>query len=294
MSVAVETRLALLERARSDPRFARVVASLDRDHELGIRNPVGFDNYKDLAYALTASAGAGPTTTLTVTLATGYGQYFPTGNFVVCLGNPTFNRSQIAGSEEVTYCDSRSVDVLTLHARAMYGPNGAFALNAGGGDYAFHGLTTKGLTDIQAGITGKAAYAATPADPAAVTSGSLVMAGLGSAFKLTPAVTGNVLFGIHGRITAGAGSVNAYSAGYYGTGTAPANATSPGSAGTTRTKATQTPGVLIPSAGSLETLGITAAAIGLTLGTSYWFDLAIASDSSTCTASQLNVYAIEV
>jgi hypothetical protein len=129
-----------------------------------------------------------------------------------------------------------------------------------------------------------------PGNPAATASTTFVMMGLAQA--ITPQVTGRVLFCIEGTIqnnTAGDGTDVEIT---YGTGAAPGNGvavTGTVVAGFVRGGSTNQPVSLnIP----FSLLGI---GTGLTVGTAYWFDLAVrAVTGGTSTASTLTCTAFEL
>lgn len=126
-----------------------------------------------------------------------------------------------------------------------------------------------------------------PGNPAGTTSATPVM--MGVAMSITPAVTGRVLLLITGTALnagGGGGSVTAISL-YYGTGAAVGNGVAvPGGA----TQLGQTKHVLTGSAGGKVGFAITKPAIGLTVATPYWFDLALTSDG----ANAANVYDLDI
>lgn len=102
-----------------------------------------------------------------------------------------------------------------------------------------------------------------------VTTG-IAMCGFGGNFSITPIRSGNIAVSFSGYITPSSGpGTNLYA--YYGTGDPPAyNASVPGSAVSLYTPGSQ----LVTNAGINSPFGITFLALGLTVGTFYWFDLA--------------------
>lgn len=125
-----------------------------------------------------------------------------------------------------------------------------------------------------------------PANPATTTSSTPVMMGLGSSVFITPKSSGNIL--VDFDFTGSNLTPNRWlSAIVYGTGTAPANGVAvPGGAT-----------VLTPQRGtqSASTFGdpvsFEGIALGLTVGTQYWFDLELASPTGAGTASVTQVSA---
>jgi len=141
---------------------------------------------------------------------------------------------------------------------------------------------------------GSAVDSATPADPiTGTTSTTFVMTGL--ARTITPTTTGRVAFLVSGVLTnstatAGDGGKAQIT---YGTGSAPANgAAVPGTA----TQVGNVAQTILERATASDSLGISCTAIvtTLTVGTTYWYDLAIAATTGgTAVPKQLSVAAIE-
>ena len=131
-----------------------------------------------------------------------------------------------------------------------------------------------------------------PSDPNATTSATPVMMAVNISF--TPAVTGNVLLLITGTASnAGGGgtSVTAIAL-YYGTGAASGYGSPvPGGA----IQLGKTKNILTGSAGGKVGFAITKPAIGLTVATPYWFDLALTSDGANAAkVYDLDIVAIEI
>jgi hypothetical protein len=120
------------------------------------------------------------------------------------------------------------------------------------------------------------------ADPAGTTSSTYVMMGLG--LSITPRMTGTVKLLITGLYSnTGTGNDN-FTVGKYGTGTAPANgAAAAGTSMTTNEKRLST-----PTATYLSDFTYYAEVSGLTLGTTYWFDLAQHVQGGTGTFTKLS------
>jgi hypothetical protein len=123
--------------------------------------------------------------------------------------------------------------------------------------------------------------------PAATSSPTAVMMGLGSAWFFTPSSTGKAMVIISGD------AANSLNGGFtyqirYGTGAAPANGAaltgSPGSATATN----------VPSTGFAVPFSTQFVATGLALGTPYWFDLALAVfGSGAASLTNLTISALE-
>jgi hypothetical protein len=121
----------------------------------------------------------------------------------------------------------------------------------------------------------------TPANPTGNASGTLLMMGLGSSCVITPNRSGKVLFIISGNVQ-NANAVDGWTYQIrYGNGGAPSNG---GPLAGTAVSALA-PNVA-PSSVPFSTQGIIT---GLTPGTPYWFDLALARFSGTGLASVTNL-----
>lgn len=122
---------------------------------------------------------------------------------------------------------------------------------------------------------------ATPANPTGNASGTLVMMGLGSSCVITPNRSGKVLFIISGNAQ-NANSVDGWTYQIrYGTGAAPSNG-----AAVAGTAASQLTPNIAPSAVPFSTQALVT---GLTPGTAYWFDLALARFTGTGLATVTNL-----
>ena len=132
----------------------------------------------------------------------------------------------------------------------------------------------------------RAASNTQPANPSATASATLVMMGLAAA--LTPTGSGKVLVTVTGSAFTNTAAVFGNFGGRYGTGTAPVN----GAAVTgTRFGAGADPNFRAPSIGSTvpAQIALTDVITGLTLGTAYWFDLALSTSNASDTAQVQNV-----
>jgi hypothetical protein len=103
---------------------------------------------------------------------------------------------------------------------------------------------------------------------------------LGLAGSVTPQASGKcfvVIAGVALNTTSGGGPVNI--SGYYGTGTAPA-----AGAGTSGTQFSISQHIVTSTPASQVGFTVMGIVSGLTLGTTYWFDLAISVTSGTAAA----------
>ena len=149
-----------------------------------------------------------------------------------------------------------------------------------------------GITNAAGLKSANASYQARPADPTGSTN-TITGVMMGLAGSITPSGSGKVLVTVTGNLT------NASSVGFgasvqarYGTGTAPSN-------GATPVGTSVSPGAVLKytSASSSEIVPFTCCGVvtGLTVGTPYWIDLALAaSGGGTATATNISVTAVEV
>lgn len=136
-------------------------------------------------------------------------------------------------------------------------------------------------------VGAKAAPAAfLPSDPGSTTSlNTPVMMGLGATCAYTPAGTGLVQVNITGLGATATAAVQFIIGPRFGTGTAPVN----GAADTgTRFGTSGDQLIKVPSIGGKTSFGFTAQ-VQLVTGTAYWFDLALATNTSGDAASVSNI-----
>jgi hypothetical protein len=153
---------------------------------------------------------------------------------------------------------------------------GVAAYSNGGGNtlVRWNGTTvSSGQNDATRTIAQAPALPASfqPSGPAATTSATLVMMGLGSTCVYTPRGSGSVLVTVTGILTDSAAG-NCTLGGRYGTGTAPANGAAVSG---TRFGSGSIDFTVTPAAGGWVPFALTQL-IALTPGTAYWFDLALA------------------
>lgn len=126
----------------------------------------------------------------------------------------------------------------------------------------------------------------TPADPVGTTNTALTQMGL--AVMFTPAASGLVLAIITATVRATGTAEPCFSAGKFGTGTAPANGAS-GAAGTKFGVGVEAD-YFTTSTSTAEATPVTFQQIlPLTAGTTYWFDTAIATANALGTAVMNNI-----
>ena len=115
-----------------------------------------------------------------------------------------------------------------------------------------------------------------PTPPAAVTSLTLVMCGLGTTCQFTPTVTSKVLVILTGYMTTNTTQTAVTAGGRYGTGTAPANA-----AAVTGTRWGSNTDINFEAAvqGQDDAFALNEV-LTLTGGTTYWFDVALLTSNA--------------
>lgn len=124
-----------------------------------------------------------------------------------------------------------------------------------------------------------------PNNPTATTSATLVMMGLGSGATITPASGGKVLVIVNGEVTTATGAVSCSVGARYGTSTAPTNgAAVTGTAfGAKADYTTTAAGAAVPVPFAFSEI------LTLTVGTAYWFDLALSTTNASDAASVTNL-----
>lgn len=126
---------------------------------------------------------------------------------------------------------------------------------------------------------------ASPGNPTGTSNTTGLMMGLGTTCKLTPAYSGRIRVSFEGTINNNTANKTSSIKVYYGTGTAPANA-----AAITGTQLGGNPQWdQTSSAFQFGFGGVGGVITGLTPGTAYWFDIALASPVATGTASLTNI-----
>lgn len=140
------------------------------------------------------------------------------------------------------------------------------------------------------GVLGNALTASvqtTQLNPAATTSTTGLMAGLGSTCTITPTITGRVNFEIGGSGQVAAATSFSVTM-HYGTGTAPANGASP--AGTAVSWSARNNIVATNDFASFVVSGLVT---GLAVGTAVWFDVDVLSSSNAVTLTTVACKAVE-
>lgn len=128
----------------------------------------------------------------------------------------------------------------------------------------------------------------TPGNPAATSSTTLVMMGLGSTLAYTPASSGLVLITVGGVFFTNTAAVSVTLTGRYGTGAVPGNGAA--------VQGTRWPGAADPVLSATTAIGVGdpfafTAILTLVKGTTYWFDLALATANAADAAVLSNLAA---
>lgn len=215
---------------------------------------------------LTGDVTAGPGTgSQAATLATVNANVGSFGSATSCVAFTTNAKGLITAASATTCTPAiASVTGLGTSVAAVLAIN----VNTGGG-----------ITRLGAG----AILQQSPADPTGTSSGTDVMMGLGTTCTLTPVQSTRVALNFQGQAqNAAAGGVASVQA-RFGTGTAPANA-----AAATGTTVGSKVHSLQSSANSAVMYRAGGVITGLTLGTAYWFDVAVSNISTGTTASVTN------
>ncbi len=176
-------------------------------------------------------------------------------------------------------------------AAGATGPQGATGPGVPTGGTAGQILVKQSGTNFDTVFKTPARLQTVAVNPAGTTVTSGVMAGLGSASRITPAMTGNVLVTIAGNLKNDTLNDGAFAQISYGTGAAPLNGA--GGTGTllgsvaTRSGAGWTGSMVAP-------FSLTAVITGLALGVPVWLDLVFAPlIGGTATVGNVAVSAIE-
>lgn len=207
-----------------------------------------------------------------------------TGDFVEITGTTGITAVTLSSGREVL-CRFTGTVTITNGAslllpfgeniRAVAGDFVLFRGTAGGGVYAT--LLTR--------IARPAVTIATPSAPTGTVSTSLVMAGL--AQSITPTNSGRMFFCITGQLSSSSAGQYASAAFRYGTGSAPANG-----AAVTGTAIGAGVSGYSPTGAQAFPFTICGYVTGLTPGTAYWFDLAMASSVGTSGANYASLTAL--
>jgi hypothetical protein len=210
-------------------------------------------------------------------------------------GNNTFNSGTLRATRpQITTSidDSNGNKVINIVATASavdswQATNGATG-TPGVVDLAAVGTDTNIVGTITAKGNGYISYThnrvfAKPANPGNTTSTTLVMAGLGGSFTITPRKTGNVKVIMKGSFNMDAGVANCTIGGRYATGTPPINgAAVVGTAFDTDT-------VYTGDQNTKRGFVIMDYITGLTAGTAYNFDIAFATSAGADAANIINI-----
>lgn len=120
---------------------------------------------------------------------------------------------------------------------------------------------------------------ALPANPSGTTKTSYVMAGLGASFQLTPMFSGKIRVRLYGFGTTNGAQATMYIQPAYGTGNPPSNTN--GTTSAIGTTCGRTLAVVPPAAGAYAAWAEEFEVSGLTVGTTYWFDLQFETNNSS-------------
>lgn len=110
-------------------------------------------------------------------------------------------------------------------------------------------------------------------NPTSTTNTADTMMGMGGTIKITPAVSTRIKITIACQLVSDHANGQVFSTIRYGTGTAPTNSTTPATGTAASTRKVFLAGV----ANQAIPISITAVVTGLTVGTAYWIDMAIAA-----------------
>jgi hypothetical protein len=221
----------------------------------------------------------------TITAATLFVLFLGMGSAWACSVPNIFVNSTIADADQM---DANFTAVLAcINVNSVVGPNSSTLNYAACFGNTAGSLLAACTTIPAAQLPVPAAVSSGVSNPAGTGSTSLVMMGLGTTWAFTPNRSGKVLVIISGD------AANSSNGGFsyqirYGTGAAPGNNVAlAGSAGSATAPN-------IPPAGFAVPFSTQFVATGLTLGTPYWFDLALAVvGSGTASLTNLTVSALE-
>lgn len=129
---------------------------------------------------------------------------------------------------------------------------------------------------------------ASPTNPTGTTDGTGVMMGIN--VTVTPNVTGRFLIIISGSITNSTAGSNSTAMLYTGTGTPPVN----GAALTGTQLASNSKVTRFPAGSAVLPFSIQGFISALTIGTTFWMDIALKAAANTATVSNLSVTAMEL
>ena len=210
------------------------------------------------------------------------------GGFTLTAGNIVSFNSTYNNTGSTTL-NVNSTGAVTVYKN---GPTGTGPTALTGGElvyqnaYLAYVLSGTQYLLINPTLTPSNTYQASPSNPTSTTSTTYVMMGL--AGSITPKYTGSIYFQISGVISnSGTGGTAAEL--YIGTGSAPANG-----AAYTGTQVGRATEISPTTGGGQYPFSIQGIATGLTVGTAYWLDLALAAVSGTASVINLSVTAFEI
>jgi hypothetical protein len=168
--------------------------------------------------------------------------------------SPAWSRLAIGSQGQILQAGANEVGYTSYKLPTSVGSAGQ-QLRANGTDYVNKTTTT---------------YQATPADPSTTTSTTGVMMGLAGA--ITPGYSGTIMIVISGDVDNGTASRGVITQIKYGTGSAPANG-----AALTGTAVGSTVQMFQNNSTQRMPIHCNAIVSGLTVGTTYWIDISLAS-----------------
>ena len=185
---------------------------------------------------------------------------------------PTWSRLAIGSQGQILQAGANEVGYTSFKLPTSVGIAGQ-QLRANGTDYVNKTTTT---------------YQATPADPSTTSSSTGVMMGL--AGSITPAYSGVIMIIISGDMGNNTNNTGVQSQIRYGTGSAPANG-----AALTGTTAGSLVKMTVNNANNSMPFSLNAIVSGLTVGTTYWIDISLATISGgTVRTKDLSISVIEL